>query len=168
MIKQNEIIRFFELKNLKYDEVKIKLWQEYLSQFEPEDVIEAMKIIVKKTEIFNPNVGHIEEEIAILKGEDDASLAESAWLEVLTSAKGGGEQGISDRARRALGSLGGMQWLRDSDPKSITWTKKAFIDEYMRVSQDKSVGYVTKQEAVKFISSIQGGQGLIGGLKDGK
>jgi len=130
MITKNELIKFFELKNLKYDEVKIGVWQDYLKMFDASSVSDALNKVALDTAIFNPNVGHIVEKINEGNNSSSKQIAEREWQECLISARGGGDKPISARAAKALNSLGGMMWLRSSDTDKNEWHRKEFMNIY--------------------------------------
>jgi hypothetical protein len=62
--------------------------------------------------------------------KNESNNAENAWNECLNSAKNGGRLQISARAAKALNSLGGMLWLRDSSQDQTNWQRKEFISIY--------------------------------------
>ena len=65
---------------------------------------------------------------------------EKEWQECLKYAKTGSGK-VSARAAKALNSLGGMQWLKDSDPEAANWQRKDFFDIYKNIPEPKEIDF---------------------------
>lgn len=74
--------------------------------------------------------------------ELDNIRVEKEWTECLASAKSGGEKPISARAAKALNSLGGMMWLRNSNPNEVNWAKKNFIDAWKNTREPENGDFI--------------------------
>ena len=135
MLQKNDLVRFFELKSMKYDEVKVGIWQEYFKDI-PEDAAKAgLQAIVLDVSIINPSAGHVVDYIKRIKGETKSMESEQAWDRVLRSAKAGGSIPITAREAKALNSMGGMKWLRESSPDDTNWQRKEFMEIYHHIPE---------------------------------
>lgn len=85
--------------------------------------------------------------------EDDA---EKAWSEVLISCKYGGNKPISARAGKALNSLGGLSWLKDSKPSNVDWDRKTFIDIYKNTPDPKDANFHCPGLIAKMYFNLKG------------
>jgi len=130
MVSSSNLIKFFELRSIKYDDVKLKTWQEFFRDYDDNLVQEGLVEVIEDTSIINPNAGDVLEKMRRLTNNNQEQLIEKAWQECLASAKSGGDKLISARSAKALNSLGGMMWLRNSDPNKNNWNRETFIDIY--------------------------------------
>ena len=121
----NTLKILFEAKSKIYTLETINSWYYLLKDYPEEKVIPAMLELAKEPDDFI-NVGKIINKIKPSKEFE----AEEVWEEVLASAQNGGRLSISIRAGKALNRLGGMQWLRDSDPEKVDWQRKTFMEVY--------------------------------------
>lgn len=78
-----------------------------------------------------------------LKGAkiSDEEQIEKVWQEVLESAKTAGRLSISARSGKALNSMGGMIWLRNSMKDDVNWQKKEFIDAYKNIPEPENLDF---------------------------
>ena len=124
------------LKNKTLSQDIIIAWFDVLKTYPEKDVFNAIhKLSINSDDFIN--VGKVIEQMNL----DFTSIAEKEWKEVLASAKLSGRLSITPRAGKALIGLGGMSWLRDSNPKNIVWDKKAFIDAFILTPEPNNIDF---------------------------
>ena len=138
MIQKNDLVRFFELKSIKYDEVKVTIWQDFLKGLPVDAVKRALNALVADISAINPSVGHVVEYMNREQGSTAKMESEKAWSRVLDSAKSGGSKPINAREAKALNSMGGMAWLSASDKKDANWQRKEFMEIYASTPEQVS------------------------------
>lgn len=117
----------FKAKKLDTSDMNIRINWELVKDLPKDKLLNAIKkALVTKYAFFE-----IADLIELVNGgNEDNQRIEKEWTECLQSAKNGGGKPISARAAKALNSLGGMTWLRNSNPNEVNWAKKNFIEAY--------------------------------------
>lgn len=126
---RNMLICLFESKCKSWTNTTIEVWYNELKGYGEKELTIAFKKMIKSQDDFI-SVGKV---LAMI-GENIENIisvrAEKEWQECLLSAKHGGNDKISARAGKVLNSLGGMMWLRDSNPENHEWNRKEFMRIY--------------------------------------
>jgi len=137
---RNMLISLFESKCKTWTNTTIDVWYNELKNIPEKHLAIAFKKLIQSSDNFI-SVGKILEMINSDTSKIKTLTAEHAWTECLNSAKNGGRLQISARSGKALNSLGGMTWLRNADPKDVTWQKKEFMEAYDNTPEYSEIAF---------------------------
>ena len=124
----------FESKCKTYTKATVDSWYELLKDFDGDKLFPAMKKLMYSKDDFM-SVGKVVAEMKADTQSSQSALDEQAWLQVWESAIRNGERPISARAAKALNSLGGMEWVKNSDPEKVVWTRKEIMQVYINTPE---------------------------------
>lgn len=148
--------------NAKEQAVYISTWEEGFSDVDAGQ-LKAAFVACLRSHTFKtiPTIGDIRQHLQ--KAERNAAEEEAAqkWEQVLAYAvrtspdiPDKNPPPIKERTRRAISAAGGLNYMRDCDNESLQWSRKRFIEAYVRFDELQQDEYLLPPGEVRDLLAV--------------